>query len=56
MLETRETGDTQNNAATTAGMVQNNSPGTFLLGFEYPQHFSKLFKNKTGMSPAVYRN
>lgn len=26
------------------------------LGFEYPQHFSKLFKNKTGLSPAEYRN
>lgn len=26
------------------------------LGFEYPQHFSKLFKQKTGMSPAAYRN
>jgi AraC-like DNA-binding protein len=25
------------------------------LGFEYPQHFSKLFKNKTGLSPAEYR-
>ena len=28
----------------------------YSLGFEYPQHFSKLFKNKTGMSPAEYRN
>lgn len=27
----------------------------YSLGFEYPQHFSKLFKNKTGMSPAEYR-
>ena len=25
------------------------------LGFEYPQHFSKLFKSKVGMSPAEYR-
>ncbi|OQP57949.1 transcriptional regulator [Niastella vici] len=24
------------------------------LGFEYPQHFSKVFKNKTGMSPKEY--
>ena len=28
----------------------------YTLGFEYPQHFSKLFKSKTGMSPAAYRN
>ena len=28
----------------------------FSLGFEYPNHFSKLFKSKTGMSPARYRN
>lgn len=27
----------------------------FMLGFEYPSHFSKFFKQKTGMSPAVYR-
>lgn len=26
------------------------------LGFEYPQHFSKLFKAKTGVSPREYRN
>ena len=25
------------------------------LGFEYPQHFSNLFKSKTGMSPSEYR-
>jgi len=28
----------------------------YSLGFEYPNHFSKLFKSKTGMSPAQYRN
>lgn len=25
------------------------------LGFEYPQHFAKVFKNKTNMSPSEYR-
>ena len=25
------------------------------LGFEYPQHFSKLFKSKVGVSPSEYR-
>ena len=25
------------------------------LGFEYPQHFSRIFKTKTGISPAKYR-
>lgn len=27
----------------------------FNLGFEYPQHFAKIFKNKTGTSPTEYR-
>lgn len=27
----------------------------FSLGFEYPQHFSKLFKSKVGLSPVEYR-
>lgn len=27
----------------------------YSLGFEYPQHFSNLFKSKTGMSPSEYR-
>ena len=26
------------------------------LGFEYPQSFSKFFKNKSGVSPTLYRN
>jgi len=28
----------------------------YSLGFEYPQHFSNLFKAKTGVSPSAYRN
>ncbi|WP_375435815.1 helix-turn-helix domain-containing protein [uncultured Hymenobacter sp.] len=28
----------------------------FQLGFEYPQYFSRLFKNKTGLTPAAFRS
>ncbi|MBL7762091.1 MAG: helix-turn-helix transcriptional regulator, partial [Chitinophagaceae bacterium] len=28
----------------------------FSLGFEYPQYFSKLFKQKTGKTPVEYRS
>lgn len=28
----------------------------FELGFEYPQNLSKLFKNKTEITPSEYRN
>lgn len=28
----------------------------YTLGFEYPSHFTKLFKTKTGYSPKEYRN
>lgn len=28
----------------------------YTLGFEYPQHFSNLFKSKTGLSPREYRD
>jgi AraC-like DNA-binding protein len=28
----------------------------FELGFNYPQYFSKMFKNKTGLTPVEYRN
>ncbi|WP_317126288.1 helix-turn-helix domain-containing protein [Chryseobacterium sp. 3008163] len=26
------------------------------LGFKYPQHFTRLFKQKVGVSPLEYRN
>ncbi|MBT29145.1 MAG: AraC family transcriptional regulator [Thalassobius sp.] len=38
------------------GTTESVSQIAFSLGFEYPQHFSKIFKTKTGMSPIEYRN
>lgn len=37
------------------GSVEPVSSIAYDLGFEYPQHFSKIFKAKTGMSPSEYR-
>lgn len=28
----------------------------YALGFDYPQYFSRLFKNKVGITPTEYRN
>lgn len=38
------------------GTTKSVSEIAYGLGFEYPQHFSKLFKSKTGMSPVKYRS
>ena len=38
------------------GTSENISDIAYDLGFEYPQHFSKLFKKQTGMSPIKYRS
>lgn len=38
-------------------LISNNNVNeiAYYLGFRYPQHFSKLFKHKTGMSPSKFR-
>lgn len=35
---------------------QSISEVAYELGFNYPNHFSKLFKSKTGLSPSEFRN
>ena len=37
------------------GTNQSVSEIAYNLGFEYPQHFAKVFKNKTGSTPSQYR-
>ncbi len=37
------------------GTGQTVSQIAYDLGFEYPQHFARVFKNKTGFSPSEYR-
>ena len=37
------------------GSTESVSQIAYDLGFDYPQHFSKLFKKQTGISPARYR-
>ncbi|MCB9195278.1 MAG: AraC family transcriptional regulator [Flavobacteriales bacterium] len=46
------------NRAKTNLLSSSDSVGqiAFGLGFEYSQHFSKLFKNKTGLTPMEYRS
>lgn len=41
------------------GLINTNKPVNeiaYNLGFEYPQYFNKLFKQKTGQTPLEYRN
>ncbi|MCA8830444.1 helix-turn-helix domain-containing protein [Hymenobacter pini] len=37
------------------GTSQSINETAYQLGFEYPQYFTRLFKNKTGLTPAAFR-
>jgi AraC-like DNA-binding protein len=46
-----------NKAKTILLNTENNvSEIAYDLGFNYPHYFSRLFKQKTGMTPAKYRD
>jgi AraC-like DNA-binding protein len=30
------------------------SETAYMLGFDYPHHFTRMFKNKTGITPGEY--
>jgi AraC-like DNA-binding protein len=45
-------GEAKNNLLNTTATI---SEIAYQLGFEYPQYFSKLFKSKTGKTPAEFR-
>ncbi|MCZ4223332.1 helix-turn-helix domain-containing protein [Pedobacter rhodius] len=45
--------EAKNNLLNTNATI---SEVAYNLGFEYPQYFSKLFKSKTGTTPAEYRS
>ena len=39
-------------------LLESNRPVSeiaYELGFEYPQHFTRLFKSRTGMTPNEFR-
>ena len=38
-----------------AGSNKTVSQIAYELGFQYPQHFNRIFKKKTGLTPGEYR-
>ncbi|MET2845198.1 AraC family transcriptional regulator [Vibrio owensii] len=40
---------------TSASNQRTNRCRAYTLGFDYPQYFSRLFKNKVGLTPSEYR-
>lgn len=44
-----------NDISEYGGPARPKAQTAFQLGFEYPQYFTRLFKSKTGQTPAAYR-